>query len=126
MRLFLRKKGQSTAEYAILIGLVIGVLVVMQTYVKRGIHGRLKDASDDFQTKMGDTSKGDKANWDAITATTATMSPHYEFDKYSGKRTRETLATTKTTEGMVAGGGVTREVKDVTKDEEGDYTFVDY
>jgi Flp pilus assembly pilin Flp len=40
------KKGQSTAEYAIVIGLVIAAVVAMQTYVKRGIQGKMRDASD--------------------------------------------------------------------------------
>ncbi len=39
----LNKKGQNTAEYAILIALVIGAAVAMQTYVKRGIQGRMRD-----------------------------------------------------------------------------------
>ena len=39
-------KGQSTAEYAILIAVVIGALIAMQTYVKRGLQGRLKDGVD--------------------------------------------------------------------------------
>lgn len=39
----LNKKGQNTAEYAILIALVIGAAVAMQTYIKRGIQGRVHD-----------------------------------------------------------------------------------
>jgi Flp pilus assembly pilin Flp len=40
------RKGQSTAEYAIVIGLVIAAAVAMQVYVKRGIQAKMKDASD--------------------------------------------------------------------------------
>jgi len=39
----LNKKGQNTAEYAILIALVVAAAVAMQTYVKRGIQGRVRD-----------------------------------------------------------------------------------
>ena len=39
-------KGQSTAEYAIVIGLVIAAAVAMQVYVKRGLQGKIKDATD--------------------------------------------------------------------------------
>lgn len=39
-------KGQSIAEYAILIALVIAAAVAMQTYVKRGLQGRVKYAVD--------------------------------------------------------------------------------
>ena len=40
------KRGQSTAEYAIVIGLVIAAAVAMQVYVKRGIQGKMKAATD--------------------------------------------------------------------------------
>ena len=42
----LMRKGQSTAEYAIVIGLVIAAAVAMQVYVKRGIQGKVRDAVD--------------------------------------------------------------------------------
>ncbi len=44
-RLFKNKKAQNTAEYAILIALVIGGVVAMQTYAQRALQGRLRDAS---------------------------------------------------------------------------------
>ncbi len=40
------RKGQSTAEYAIVIGLVIAAAVAMQVYVKRSLQGKMKDAAD--------------------------------------------------------------------------------
>lgn len=43
-----RKKGQSTLEYAILIIIIIGALLSIQVYIKRGIQGRLKQAADDI------------------------------------------------------------------------------
>jgi len=50
-------KGQSTAEYAIVIGLVIGAAVAMQIYVKRGLQAKMKDAVDyndpDSKTNTG-------------------------------------------------------------------------
>ena len=46
---FLRKKkAQSTVEYAILIIIIIGALLTIQVYIKRGIQGRLRTASDDI------------------------------------------------------------------------------
>jgi len=42
----LGKKAQSTAEYAILFALVVGAVVAMQVYTKRGIQGRIKDVVD--------------------------------------------------------------------------------
>lgn len=40
------RKGQSTAEYAIVIGLVIAAAVAMQVYVKRSIQGKMQQATD--------------------------------------------------------------------------------
>jgi len=40
------RRGQSTAEYAVLIAVAVGALLAMQIYVKRGAMGRLKDATD--------------------------------------------------------------------------------
>lgn len=44
LRLFKNKKAQNTAEYAILIALVIAAAMAIQTYVKRGLQARIKDA----------------------------------------------------------------------------------
>ncbi len=41
-----QSSGQSTAEYAILISVVIAALVGMQVYVRRGLNARWKDVSD--------------------------------------------------------------------------------
>ncbi len=43
-----RQKGQSTLEYAILIIIIIGALLSIQVYIKRGVQGRLKSATDDI------------------------------------------------------------------------------
>ena len=45
LRLHKNKKAQNTAEYAILIALVIGAVVAMQTYAQRALQGRLRDAA---------------------------------------------------------------------------------
>ena len=47
MRIF-SKKGQSTLEYAILILIVIVALLAMQTYLKRGVQGRMRESSDNI------------------------------------------------------------------------------
>jgi hypothetical protein len=44
------RKGQNVLEYSILIALVVGAAVAMQTYVKRGLQGRVKDAVDHVGT----------------------------------------------------------------------------
>ncbi|MBF0523302.1 MAG: hypothetical protein HQL24_09645 [Candidatus Omnitrophica bacterium] len=42
----LRNKGQSSLEYVVLITILIGALLSIQVYFKRGIQGRWKDAVD--------------------------------------------------------------------------------
>ena len=53
----INRKGQSTLEYAILIIIIIAALISLQTYIKRGLSGRLKSATDDigegFSTATG-------------------------------------------------------------------------
>jgi len=46
MFIYLNKKAQSTAEYVIVLGLIVAAVVAMQTYVKRGMQGKIKDATD--------------------------------------------------------------------------------
>ena len=41
-----KRNAQSTVEYGILIGVIIAAAVAMQTYVKRSIQAKQKDASD--------------------------------------------------------------------------------
>lgn len=43
-----KRKGQSTLEYAILIIIILGALLSIQIYIKRGVQGRLKSAADDI------------------------------------------------------------------------------
>lgn len=42
------KKGQSTLEYAILIIIIIAALLSLNVYIKRGVAGRLRSATDDI------------------------------------------------------------------------------
>lgn len=43
-----KMKGQSTLEYAVLVIIIIGALLTIQTYIKRGVQGRLKNSADDI------------------------------------------------------------------------------
>ncbi|HNW39394.1 MAG TPA: hypothetical protein PKI44_03080 [Candidatus Omnitrophota bacterium] len=86
------RKGQSTAEYAIVIGLVIAAAVAMQVYVKRSIQGKMKDATD-----YNDPS--------ATMLSTKQYEPNYS--------TNEGLTTTRNAEETATtaeGGGVVRQI----------------
>lgn len=57
MQIFANKKAQSTAEYVIVLGLVVAAVIAMQTYVKRGLQGRVRDAVN-FVDNGGQTDGG--------------------------------------------------------------------
>ena len=48
MRKINRLRAQSTLEYAILISVIVGALLTMNVYIKRGIQGRFKTSADDI------------------------------------------------------------------------------
>lgn len=87
-----KKKGQSTAEYAIVIGLVIAAAIAMQVYVKRSIQAKMKDATD----------------YNDSSATMLTTKQYEPFYQTSDAMTSTRDANEKTT--TVQGGGVTREI----------------
>lgn len=57
--MFLRRnnRGQSTLEYGVLIAVVVGGLIAMSVYMKRGIQGKLRSSADDIgdQYSPGET-----------------------------------------------------------------------
>ena len=77
------KKAQSTAEYVIVLGLVIGAVVAMQTYIKRGLQGKIRGAVDYN---------------DGGIAGTGQYEPYYLSSNF------DTTQTSNATEGMSAGG----------------------
>jgi uncharacterized protein (UPF0333 family) len=48
----LNKRGQSTLEYGVLIAIIVGALLVMQVYIKRGVQGKLRQATDDIGSQF--------------------------------------------------------------------------
>lgn len=50
-KLIKNKKAQNTAEYAILISLVVAGIIAMQTYAQRALQARVRDASQHLQTQ---------------------------------------------------------------------------
>ena len=53
-KLIKNKKAQQTAEYALLISLVVAAVIAMQTYAQRTIQGRIRDASSYFVNQTRD------------------------------------------------------------------------
>ena len=52
-KLIRNKKAQQTAEYALLIALVVAAVIAMQTYAQRAIQARIKAAADYMTTNDG-------------------------------------------------------------------------
>lgn len=114
------RKAQSTAEYAILIGLVVAVAIGMQTYFKRGIQGRVKDEADAYTVAIAaDT------NWGNITGTAATLSDQYEPEGLSSRSTQD-MSVDDESSRMAAAGTVVRTVNQTTAANTGDFQEYDY
>ena len=93
----LMRKGQSTAEYAIVIGLVIAAAVAMQIYVKRGLQGKVKDAVD-----------YNDAGSSAVLGKTTQYEPYYQQSTMTATRSASD------TENTATGGGVVRSTSDTS------------
>ncbi len=87
LRLF-NKKAQSTAEYVIVLGLIIAAVIAMQTYIKRGFQGRIKEAVDHVDES------GQAAG--AVQFSGRQYEPYYlesEFDTTRNSQDREEMLT---------------------------------
>lgn len=93
-----RIKGQSTAEYAILIALVIGAVVAMQTFARRALQARIRDAAVYMVTE------------DDLGGNTLQYEPYYADSAYVVNRAQAQITTaTNTTSSISAGANITRE-----------------
>ncbi len=72
-----KNKAQNTAEYAILIALVVGGVIAMQTYAQRALQGRMRDAN---------VTMRDKTN---VLGNTLQYEPYYSKTEATTSRTSE-------------------------------------
>lgn len=87
--------AQSTAEYVIVLGLIVAAVVAMQTYIKRGLQGRIKDAVD-YKDQAGQSAN-------VVQFTTNQYEPYYISSNFVTNRSSDE------TENMEIGGGVNKE-----------------
>lgn len=102
--MFRNNKAQSTAEYAILIGVVVGALIAMQIYVRRGLQAKMKVVVDE---------PGELRNLGGA-FTNVTFPAQYE--PYYGAPVSGSITTAQSgnqTEGLTTGGGATRGTTDL-------------
>ena len=53
-KLLKNKKAQNTAEFALLISLVVAGVIAMQTYAQRALQSRIRDAAAYLTNKTGE------------------------------------------------------------------------
>lgn len=132
LRVLRGKKAQSTAEYAILIGLVVAAVIAMQTYVKRGFQGRMKDAGNDYYSHLTSLDYGDAGQF---SDTPAALTIEGQFEP--GMDNTDNL-TAKSSQIVAEGESyeqlnldptaetITREVYEASSPEAGDFRKYDY
>lgn len=93
---FLKKtKGQSTMEYAILIIIIIGALLSIQVYIKRGVQGRLKSAADDIGEQFSPGNTNSFVVTNSYSSTNDTYTNGITTSKLINKETSNTTIDTK-------------------------------
>ena len=88
-----KRKGQSMAEYAIVLTVVITAIVAMQIYVKRGLQGKVRDVTDNLG--VGLTAGG-------IAKVTNQYEPYYAQSNFNTSQNQNVI------ESYNAGGSVAR------------------
>jgi uncharacterized protein (UPF0333 family) len=102
------KKAQATAEYAIIIGVVIAALIAMQTYVKRGLNSKIQQATDHTYSPAGSL---------AVTFDAGQYEPYYASSNFTTTR-----STGQEQESTFVGGSVQRNITDDVVDRTGNQT----
>ena len=121
------RKGQNTAEYAIFIALIIGAALAIQTYVKRGIQGRMKDASDDFVKAASAASWSSLRQGTTGTVTAPTFDNYKQFEPDTfHKRATQVVSEDKLDYTFDEPGKAIRATTQTTSQAQGDYEQQDY
>ena len=92
LKLFKNKRGQNTAEYAILIALVVGGVIAMQTYAQRTMQARLRDASKMFTSSTTEIGNTEQYEPYYLNTTAGTDKISRKIDTYAGQ-TLNTVST---------------------------------
>lgn len=84
------KKAQNTLEYAALIAVIVGAIIAVNAYMKRGVQGQLRSAADDIGTQY-DIEKGGYHKKTDLTGTEITHSVMGKTTELSSKVTLPNL-----------------------------------
>ncbi|MFA5039180.1 MAG: hypothetical protein WC732_05830 [Candidatus Omnitrophota bacterium] len=107
------RKGQNTAEYAILIGVIVAAAIAMQIYIRRGMQARIKDAVDFVQTADEDSGNGLFGNMT-------------QYEPYYYQSNFETTQEGQRSEELQEGGGIVRSSLSDTTQRTGNQVYGNY
>jgi hypothetical protein len=94
------RKGQSVTEYAILLGLAIAAFAGMQLYIKRGLQGKLKDAS----TLVTQNASGSFSAIDGVgTPVTLNLARTQQYEPYYTESATDSVSSSNTQDTVTAG-----------------------
>ena len=97
------KKAQNTAEYALLIALVVAGIIAMQQYAQRSLQARVRDAAVYMATETKDL--GVDKTKPAVQYEPYYLQSNYEIDRQSAENVR-------LGEGLVAKDGITNRARE--------------
>lgn len=106
------KRGQNTAEYAILIGVIVAAAIAMQIYIRRGMQARIKDAVD-FTRTADDDAGGN-------------LFTNSQYEPYYMQTNLETTSSGSTSQQLQQGGGVVKDAISEATQRTGNQTFGNY
>ena len=87
------KKGQTALEYLVLIIIVIGALLAVQNYFKRGLQGRWKAAMDDMGDQYDPRAADSAVRYTLTQSTNTSIFTMNDAGGYWTQRTDESLST---------------------------------
>ncbi len=123
------KLGQSTAEYAILIGIVIAAIVAIQPYVKRTLQGKYKVETNKYTNAVGAQVNTMVAGLGDIGNTSTdpvVMRQQFEYNQAVSRNTTNVLEGSGTTATVSAGGTEERVSTNNTSQATNDYRGYTY
>ena len=90
------RKAQSILEFTVLMVIIIGVFIAMQSYVKRGIQGRWKTSIDDFGEQYDPHNTNSIMNYSMISNSSTRLKTIQDTNGYWTQRLDNSASVSKT------------------------------
>ena len=101
LKVLRNKKAQNTAEYAILIALVVGAVIAMQSYVQRGLQARTRGTSLYMRDEISNAMR--TMDQSVSIGNTGQYNPYYLDQQYETTKNSEETATAAPTNIVLTG-----------------------